>query len=175
MRFDADGTSLKRADVQRWTLTHTNCGPTQGSGRHGSQNATKRLRLTERQSSSAFSAIPTQVEKPVSSILQHGTTRRDCWSDAAADAAKKARTRRMLHAVETLRTMALNSANITLQRTPSEEGSESDVVAKASELRSLKDKMVCAEVYGHNVDHKLISSKWMLKRLGDETSSRVPH
>ena len=65
--------------------------------------------------------------------------------------------------------IALNSAH-TLQRTPSELGSESEDVAKASELKSLKDKRAHAEVHGHDVDQKVVGGKWVLKRPGDVTS-----
>ena len=56
-------------------------------------DAAKRLRHPVKQSPSSSSAIPHQVEKPVSSILQEG--KRDViaeMSDTAAAAANKART-----------------------------------------------------------------------------------
>ena len=43
VRFDADATSLMRAGVQRRRHTHTNCGLTPGSGRHGSQKRHKEI------------------------------------------------------------------------------------------------------------------------------------
>ena len=61
---------------------------------------------------------------------------------------------------------ALISANSTLHRTPSEPGSESEAVAKASEPKSLNDNRVYAEVYEHDVDHKLISGK--IERFQDQ-------
>ena len=42
--------------------------------------------------------------------------------------------------------LALNSAITTLHGTPNEPGSESEAVAKASELKSLKDKRVYNEI-----------------------------
>ena len=73
-------------------------------------------------------------------------------SASAADSAKKACTSldadREISAVETLSTaklkvdMPLNSAHTALHRTSSEPGSESEATAKASELKSLKEKRV---------------------------------
>ena len=76
-------------------------------------------------------------------------------SASAADTAKKARTSldtdMEISAVETLIDakfkvdIALNSANTTLLRTPSEPGGESEAVAKASQTTKLKDEGVYAE------------------------------
>ena len=66
--------------------------------------------------------------------------------------------------------MALNSAKATLHRTSTEARSESETGGKASELKSLTDKRVYAEAHEHDVDHKVISGKWVLRRLGDVTS-----
>ena len=66
--------------------------------------------------------------------------------------------------------MALHSANTTLHWTNSEPDIECEAVAKASELKSLNDNRVRPEVYEHDVGHKVISGKWVLKRLGEVKS-----
>ena len=78
-----------------------------------------------------------------------------------------------ISAVETLRDaqlkvdMALHSADTMLRWTPSDAGSESHVLAKASELKSLKGKRVHTEVYDHDVGHKLV--QW---QVGAEAAGR---
>ena len=63
--------------------------------------------------------------------------------------------------------MALHSADTTLRCTHSEAGSESHVVAKASELKSLKDKRVHTEVYDHR--RRTQTDQW---QVGAEATGR---
>ena len=115
----------------------------------------QRDKLYEKQSFSISTAFLIKLKTSVTHFATW-KTRREC---AAADAAKWARTSldvdMNISAVETLRdaqlkvNVALHSADTTLRWTHSEAGSESHVVTKVSELKSLKDKRVHTEVYDH--------------------------
>ena len=94
-------------------------------------------------------------------------------SDTAAGAAKKARTSLdddcEISAVETPSTPSESGHGPELcthdaaPGRPVKLGSESEAAVWASELKSLQEKRLYAEVYGDDVDHKVISGKWVLK------------
>ena len=58
---------------------------------------------------------------------------------------------------------ALDTTNKTLHRLLEPIPFESEAVTKATELNSIKDKRVYAEMYESEADARIISGKWVLK------------
>ena len=116
VRFDADRSSLIRTDVgdardtsdaKRMRLMRQREETRKDQDDTVNRDAAQRFRETEKPSPSSSSAIPYQVEKPVSIILQH--VERDAFvgmSASAADTAMKKRTNLdadvEINAIETL-------------------------------------------------------------------------